>query len=96
MDLIIWILKFFFKFTFGLKKRKKISREIRWKKNLPHTPCVTGITVPRYLAVESIQTNIKKPPADNKITLINDICLGTGNINYITTPTCQGLNSSSP
>ena len=31
--------------------RKKISKEIRWKKNLPHTPCVTGITVPRYFAV---------------------------------------------
>ena len=30
------------------------------------------------------------------VPIIKDVCLGTGNINYITTPTCQGLNSSSP
>ena len=43
------------------------------KTNLPHIACVTGITVPRYFAVESIQTNMKKPPADNKITLNKDV-----------------------
>ena len=96
MDLIIWTLKFFFKFTFGLKIKKNIIKDTKWKKNLPQIAWVTGITVPRYFAVESIQTNIKKPPAANKITLIKDVCWGTGKINYITTPTCQGLNSSSP
>ena len=35
--------------------------------------CGIGITVPRYFAVESIQTNIKKPPAANKITLNKDL-----------------------
>ena len=39
--------------------------------------CVTGITVPRYLAVESMQTNMKKPPAANNITLNNEVCFGT-------------------
>ena len=39
--------------------------------------CVTGITVPRYFAVESMQTNMKKPPAANKITLNNEVCFGT-------------------
>ena len=79
IDLIIWTLKFFFKFTFGLKIKKNIIKEIKWKKNLPQIAWVIGITVPRYFAIESIQTNMKKPPAANKITLINDVCCGTGN-----------------
>ena len=33
--------------------------------------------VPRYFAVESMQTNIKKPPAANKITLNKGVCWGT-------------------
>ena len=48
-----------------------------WKKNLPHIACVTGITVPRYFAVESMQTNMKKPPAANNITLNNEVCFDT-------------------
>ena len=52
-------------------------REIRWKKNLPQIAWVTGITVPKYFAVESMQTNMKKPPAANKITLNNGVCFGT-------------------
>ena len=35
------------------------------------------MTVPRYFAVESIQTNMKKPPAANKITLNKGVCFGT-------------------
>ena len=76
-DLIIWSLKFFFKFTFGLKIKKNIIRDTKWKKNLPQIAWVTGITVPRYFAVESMQTNMKKPPAANKITLNNGVCWGT-------------------
>ena len=85
MDLIIWTLKFFFKFIFGLKIKKNIIRDIKWKKNLPQIAWVIGITVPRYFAVESIQTNIKKPPAANKITLNKGVCWGTMQI-FITLP----------
>ena len=78
-------------------------RATKWKKNLPHTACVTGITFPKYFAVESMHTNKKKPEADRKITL-NKEAFGFLDIrgfyqsikSYITTPTCQGLNSSSP
>ena len=76
-DLIIWSLKFFFKFTFGLKIKKNIINETKWKKNLPQIAWVIGITVPRYLAVESMHTNIKKPPAANKITLNKGVFFDT-------------------
>ena len=77
IDLIICTLKFFLRFTFGLKTKKNAIKDTRWKKNLPQIAWVTGITVPKYLAVESMHTNIKKPPAANKITLNNGVFWGT-------------------
>ena len=81
-DLIIWILKFLFKLSFGLNIRKYIQIAKKWKKNLPHTTCVTGITPPKYFAVESIHTNKKKPEADRKITLIKEAFWFSDMINY--------------
>ena len=42
------------------------------KKNLPQTACVTGITPPKYLPIESIHTNMKKPDEANSTILIKD------------------------
>ena len=39
------------------------------EKPTPNTPCVTGITVPKNFAKESMQTNMKKPVADKKTIL---------------------------
>ena len=44
----------------------------KWKKNLPQTACVTGITPPKYLPIESMHTNMKKPDEANSIILIKD------------------------
>ena len=68
-DLIICTLKFFLRFNFGLNEKKKINIAIKWKKNLPHTAWVTGITLPKYFAVESIQTKRKKPEEAKAMSL---------------------------
>ena len=63
--------------------KKKIVKATKWKKNLPHTAWVTGITVPKNLAKESMHTNMKKPVADNKTILNNGGLLASIMVIYL-------------
>ena len=45
----------------------------KWKKNLPQITWFKGIIVPRYFAVESWQTKIKKPVVAKNITFNKDV-----------------------
>ena len=73
IDLIMLTLKLFFKFILGFIIANNIKIIIKWKKNLPHITWFMGIIVPRYFAVESWQTKMKKPEIARNITLIKYI-----------------------
>ena len=75
IDLIILILKFFLRLTLGFKIANNTKIITKWKKNLPHTTWFNGIKAPRYFAVESWQTKIKKPTMHKVITLVIDLFL---------------------
>ena len=67
------ILKFLFKFNLGFNIANKIKIITKWKKNLPQITWFKGIIVPRYFAVESWQTKIKKPVVAKNITFNKDV-----------------------
>ena len=70
IDLIMLTLKLFFKFILGFIIANNNKIITKWKKNLPHITWFMGIIVPRYFAVESWQTKMKKPEIARNITLI--------------------------